>query len=301
MLTRLLSLLPFLFAMSVDAQTLSFRHILDRPGRPVADHKIAYGAHADQYGELWLPKKRGPGQVPVVILVHGGCWRADLPGPELVAFLADAIRDAGLAVWSITYRRVGTRAAGFTPYPHTFLDVAAAADKLRELAAPHALDLARVAATGHSAGGHLAMWLAARHRLPGDSPLHHAAPLRIASVVGIAAIADLVHGGRDSAHACGADTVDLLIGRARRGEAAFRDTSLPALLPLGIPTTLVSGALDGIVVPAQAQRYREAARAAGETVTLKTLDGAGHFEIIAPWTAPGAEVVRTLVEAVRAL
>jgi acetyl esterase/lipase len=124
----------------------------------------------------------------VAVLVHGGCWVSDYPGAELVAWLADALRAQGVAVWSITYRRVGlernTMGGG---YPATFLDAGAALDYLRVVAPRHGLDLSRVVTTGHSAGGHLALWLAARPRLPADSPLRVAAPLPVKAVVSLAA------------------------------------------------------------------------------------------------------------------
>jgi acetyl esterase/lipase len=299
-------------AMTTAAQTLTFRHILDRADRPQPTQKVAYGVHADQYGELWLPRASNQA-LPVVVLIHGGCWRADLPGPELVAYLADALSARGVAVWSITYRRVGTKAAEtkaldtkavgnhvspFAPYPDTFLDVATAMDKLRELAPLHKLDLARVVTTGHSAGGHLAMWLAARHRLPADSPLFTDKPLRAKATIGIAAIADLALGKAMSAHACGADTVDKLVDVANRKDP-YRDTSVTPLLPLGVHTTLVSGVYDAIVAPAQALRFAERAKEKNEAVTLITLDNAGHFELIAPWTPAGAKVVDIIVSAAR--
>ncbi len=279
------------------AQTLSFKNILERAARPGPTAKIAYGTHPDQYGELWLPG--GPAtsvkKLPVVILIHGGCWRADLPGPELVAFMVDDLRQQGVAVWSITYRRIGTKAENFAPYPDTFRDVAAAAEKLIELADTYPLDLTRVVATGHSAGGHLAMWLAARHRLPVDSPLYQKAPLAILAVVGVAAMPDLAYAKVASAHACGADTVDLLVNSKERKETAYRDTSIVPLLPLGVKQVLVSGVYDAIVAPAQALRYRERAKEKNETVELLSIDNAGHFELIAPWTPPGRMVIETIV------
>jgi acetyl esterase/lipase len=304
MYTTIRSLLLFLvlaIMTTASAQTLTFRDILNRADRPTPDHKIAYGTHSDQYGELWLPASATANvKPPVVILVHGGCWRADLPGPELVAFLADALRSQGVAVWSITYRRVGTKAENFSPYPDTFRDVSDATDRLYDIARKHNLDLKRVVSTGHSAGGHLAMWLAARPRLPTESPLHSKTALPIHATVGIAAIADLQVGKSMSAHACGADTVDLLIDTKTRKETAFRDTSVTPLLPLGIPQTLVSGVYDAIVAPAQAWRYREQARAKSEVVKLVTLEDAGHFELISPWTPAGKRVVDEIIAAIPA-
>jgi acetyl esterase/lipase len=296
--TLLIAAFTLIAAMTSHAQTLNFRNILDRAERPTADHKIAYGEHRDQYGELWLPKKAATA-TPVVVLIHGGCWRADLPGPELVAFLADALRNEGVAVWSITYRRVGTVAENFSPYPDTFRDVARATDKLRELKTKYALDLDRVVTTGHSAGGHLAIWLAARAKLPADSALFQQTPLPIRATVGIAAMPDLAYARAASAHACGTDTVDKLIGTKTRGDAAYRDTSVTPLLPLNVPQILVSAVYDAIVAPAQAHRHRERAKEKNETVKLVTLDDAGHFELIAPWTLAGQEVVRQIVGATR--
>jgi acetyl esterase/lipase len=299
-LLPLIATLTAIFMSNASAQTMSFKDVLDRTPRPTPTHKIAYGNHADQYAELWLPETI-TGPLPVVIMVHGGCWRADLPGPELLAFLSHAIAQQGVAVWSMTYRRVGTKAENFSPYPDTFRDVAASADKLREVAPRHKLDLRRVVATGHSAGGHLAFWLAARPKLPAGSPLATAQPLAIHAAVGIAALADLQYAKTASAHACGNDTVDLLINTKDRKDAAFSDTSVTPMLPLGLPQTLISGVYDGIVAPAHALRYRERAKTKGETVALVTLDDAGHFELISPWTTPGARVVEIIVNTVKGL
>ncbi len=272
-----------------DAQLLSFRDILARPSVPAPTHVIAYGTHADQVGELWLPKTTNTPH-PVVVLIHGGCWRADLPGRELVAFLAEALRERGAAVWSISYRRIGTKSENFSPYPDTFLDVARGVDKLRDISAQCALDLTNVITTGHSAGGHLAMWAAARPRIAKTSPLFNANPLPIQATIGIAALPDLAYARTASATACGADTVDLLIGENTRRGAAFDDTSVTNLLPIGVATTLISGALDRIAAPAHAKRYRESATALGEKVNIITHKNAGHFELIAPWTAAGEAV-----------
>ncbi len=296
---------------SVTAQTqmLSFKNILDRADRPLPDHKISYGEHPDQYAELWLPKTAASkvaisptapaGRIPVVVLLHGGCWRADLPGPELVAFLADGLRHEGVAVWSITYRRVGTKADNFSPYPDTFRDVIDGLETLNLLAPKYSFDLSRVVTAGHSAGGHLALWIAARAMLPPASPLYRKDALRIHAAVGIAALPDLAYARVASAHACGADTVDKLIDIQSRGEAAYADTSVTPLLPLNVSQILVSGVYDGIAAPIHAWRYREKAREKNEIVQLVTIDNAGHFELIAPWTDAGRLVVQQIIAATK--
>ena len=137
--------------------------------RPEAQHRIAYGPGPQQFGELRLPDGAGPH--PVVIVVHGGCWLAEYD-LGYMSSLAAALTADGVATWSIEYRRVGDDGGG---WPGTFDDVGAAADHLREIAAEHELDLERVVAVGHSAGGHLALWLAARHGLSVDGGLRGAA------------------------------------------------------------------------------------------------------------------------------
>ncbi|HST91259.1 MAG TPA: alpha/beta hydrolase, partial [Brevundimonas sp.] len=120
-------------------QPITFSQLLATP-RQAADHRLFYGADPLQFGELWLP--RSGGRHPVVVLIHGGCWRADLPGLELMDYMAADLRDRGYAVWNIEYRRIGHPGGG---YPGTFQDVAAALDHLRALGPAHGLDLRRVA------------------------------------------------------------------------------------------------------------------------------------------------------------
>mgnify|MGYP001248621294 CR=1 FL=1 len=97
------------------------------PGRP--DLRAPYGAHPDQFGELYLPAGAGPH--PPVVLIHGGCWR-DQYGLAPLGQLCEALRSAGYAVWSLEYRRLG----GGGGWPATFADIAAGADALRRLDAP---------------------------------------------------------------------------------------------------------------------------------------------------------------------
>jgi acetyl esterase/lipase len=300
---------PWLLAAALvpaQAQFISFRQVLERPERPQPQGRVAYGALPQQQAELWLPPaSSGPGPHPVVLMVHGGCWRADLPGPELLAWQAEALRQRGVAVYSVTYRRLpGTAPAADAPtdpsqggYPATFQDLAQAADHLRTLAAQHPLDLQRVTATGHSAGGHLALWLAARKNLPASSPLHRAQPLPIHAVVPVAGVGDLAWGAPYVGGACGTDTIPRLVNAAQRGTAAWADTSPAAMLPLGVPVLMVSGLYDPIVAPAHARRYqRLAADKADTPVRLMTLDEASHFELVAPWTDAGRAVVDRIAE-----
>ena len=293
----------FVVANDCAAQGLTFRNVLDRRDRPVPDVKIQYDSGPNQYGELWLPKNSSAmsstAALPVVVLIHGGCWLSEYPGPELIAFLSDELRKHGVAVWSITYRRVGMKENVMGGgYPATFLDIAHGVDHLRTIAGKYNLDLNRVVTSGHSAGGHLALWVAARPKLPEGSALKMANPLPIKGVVGIAAIPDLAYAATAVAHSCERDTVDKLVDTAKRGKEAFLDTSPIEMLPLGVKQVLVSGIFDGVVAPVIGWRYQNSAKAKGETVEIINIDNSGHFELISPWTAPGRIVVDKILAAV---
>jgi acetyl esterase/lipase len=259
--------------------------------QPAADHVIAYGPAPPQKAELRLPK--GPGPHPVVILVHGGCWQAQW-GLDHVRSLAAALAAEGWAIWSLEYRRLGDPGGD---WPGPLEDVARGADHLREVASTHSLDLDRVVAVGHSAGGQLALWLAGRHRLPRGSPLHVQSPLRLRGVVSLAGITDLRTGA--AAGICG-DAIRQLLGGVPSDLTDRLGLSSPIeLVPLGVPVRLVCGARDSIVPMDQARAYEAAATKAGDTVAVDVVESVGHFELVNPSSAAWPAVrgaVRTLLE-----
>lgn len=130
--------------------------LLERP-RPEPSATIRYGEDALQLVDLWLPQGAGPH--PTVLMVHGGCWQTGIADRRIMNWIADDLRRRGIAVWNIDYRGVDREGGG---YPGTFLDVADAADALRTHAAEYDIDFHPLVAIGHSAGGHLALWLGAR-------------------------------------------------------------------------------------------------------------------------------------------
>ena len=239
--------------------------------------QIAYGDHLDQVGNLHLPAGAGPW--PAVVLIHGGFWRTGWDR-TLMTPLARDLAGRGIAAWNIEYRRVGQEGGG---WPGTLEDAAAAADAVVGL---DGVDASRVVTVGHSAGGHLALWLAARHRLPvgavGADPR-----LRPSGAVSQAGVADLAAGARAGLGdgACQA----LLGGEPDEVQERYAVASPAALLPLGVPQLIVHGTRDDIVPPGQSREYAAAARAAGDTVDLVELPAADHFDVIEgadpAWTA----------------
>jgi acetyl esterase/lipase len=271
---------------------MTWPDLLERP-RPRPSATIRYGADPLQVADLWLPAGAGPH--PVVLMVHGGCWQTDIADRTIMSWIADDLRRRGIAVWNIDYRGVDRPGGG---YPGTFQDAAAAADALRDHAAEHRLDLTRVVAVGHSAGGHLALWLAGRPRLPAGSPLRSADPLPIRFVVSLGGLPDLEEAARSS-NGCGNEVVVRLTGGVRAGRIdPFTDTSVPRLAPLGVAQVLINGLQDRIIPTAYAEGYARPMRAAGDDVRVRMLDRTGHVELIAPETAAWAAAVAEIERAV---
>jgi acetyl esterase/lipase len=260
-------------AVAGEGHVLTTAEALTLP-QPPADHRIPYGPEPLQFGELRLPAGDGP--FPVAIVLHGGCWLADYD-LGYVSGLAAALAAEGIATWSLEYRRLGDKGGG---WPGTFTDVAAGADHLRPLAERFPLDLARVVAVGHSAGGHLALWLAARAGLAEGDELRGKAPLPLRGVVALAGITDLAAYAAPTG--CGSAVPGLLGGPPGEHPERLRRSSPIAMLPLGVPAVLVTAEHDPIVPSEQAASFAAAAVAAGDRVELREVAGAGHFELVNP-------------------
>jgi acetyl esterase/lipase len=248
---------------------LDFADVQKLPPAP-AGRRIAYGSMPDQFGDLRVPKGRGPH--PVVVLIHGGCWLESINLDHL-GHLAAALTADGYATWSIEYRRADTRGGG---WPGTFDDVLAGVDHLSKIAVEAGIDRKSVVIAGHSAGGQLALWVASQRR---DS---------VAGVVSLSGVPDL----RGAASSVCGGVIPRVVGR----EENYAKASPIELLPLGVPQWIVTATFDDIVPSKWAEQYTVAARNKGDRVQLVTIPDAGHFELIVP-TTPAYGQVR---EAIRA-
>ncbi|OLB64392.1 MAG: alpha/beta hydrolase [Ktedonobacter sp. 13_2_20CM_2_54_8] len=248
---------------------------------------MAYGREAVQFGELHLPGS--PGLFPTVILIHGGFWRAPF-SYSLMTSMAEDLANRGIAAWNIEYRRVGDTNGG---WPTTLLDVAMAADYLQTIAPGYSLDLQRVVSLGHSAGGHLALWLAARPRIARDSVLANtSAPLALTGAISHAGVVDLEMAWRLNLGSGAAQ--ELLGGSFNDVPERYAAASPAALLPLGIPQVLIHGTEDDRVPFEVSEVYTQAARAAGDPVTLIELKGADHFVLINTYSDAWVRTVEAL-------
>jgi acetyl esterase/lipase len=278
---------------SAPAQLMTWSDLLSRP-KVSPTHSIQWSEGATDIADLWLPDGAGPH--PVVLMVHGGCWQKSVADRTLMNWAADDLRKRGMAVWNIEYRGVDEAGGG---YPGTFTDVARAADALRDQAATYNLDLNRVAAFGHSAGGHLALWLAGRNRLPASSPARIDNPLPLVGVVNSGGLADLAGSVRVTDRSCLADIYDDLVGKIGPGRAnVLSDTSPVELLPLRVPQVSVSGHRDRIAPPVLGENWARKAKAAGDDSTVEVVLDTGHVELVAPgskaWEIEAAALARML-------
>jgi acetyl esterase/lipase len=258
---------------------------------PPALH-IAYGTDSLQFGELRLPKGSGP--YPVAIVVHGGCWLARLGSldsrvlTDYMRPLAAALTEAGIATWSVHYRLLGNDGGG---WPGTFRDLGDATDFLRTIARKYSLDLTRVVAIGHSSGGHFAMWLADRSRIPTTSDLYVPDPLRLSAAINLDGPADLRATLPLQQDICGAPVVSDLVGGAPDQQAQrYRAASPVELLPSGIPQVYFAGRM----FAAQVAPYEAAATAAGDEVHSMALPDAGHFVFVDPHSDVWPQVLKAV-------
>jgi len=277
-------------AMQGDQPTLlTWPDLIGRP-RPAPDATISYGPDDLQQVDVWLP--RGTGPFKTVLMIHGGCWTTGIAKRDLMNWIAADLRHAGYAVWNLEYRGVDRPGGG---YPGTFVDAAAAADALATNAARFHLDASHVVAVGHSAGGHLALWLAGRYKLPVSNPLHGAHPLPIAHIVSLGGLPELAATAASPDNGCGTDVVAHLVGPATPAHPdVYADTSVPRLLPLGVPQDLINGEEDAIIPRRLGTGYAEQARKAGDTVSIRFMPATGHVELVAPESAAWGEAKRLI-------
>lgn len=257
--------------------------------RPKPTHALRYGPAPAQGIDVFLPSGTGP--FPVVVLIHGGCW-SDLPGAgrEQLRHLGADLATEGIAVWSIGYRRADEPGGG---YPGTFNDVAEAIDLLRSAAPRWGLDLTRTVVAGHSAGGHLALWAAARSQLPDVSPLARPNPVLPGAVVSLAGIGDIRAFAPQASLICGAHIIE----RLTDGDEAYAEISPAEMSAPDVPVVMISGILDRLVPPYVADDFARAKPSSA--IELINIPKAGHFDLVMPGTPAHATVLRTIHHAFR--
>jgi acetyl esterase/lipase len=276
----ILSRRTFLGGLAAGAVLLSACGGPDLKAVPALDRtRVAYGPLPDQEGDLTLPRSGGPW--PVLVLIHGGYWKPGLDRSTL-APLGESLGRLGYAVWNIDYRTIGADGGGWTG---TFDDVCTAIDHLATLAPTSGLDLQRVVAVGHSAGGHLALWSAVRARAAaaglGTQPV-----VPVSAVLSFAGVPDLLTAGLAQGGGNAGDlrlaVHDLLGGSPADVPERYAAASPRQLLPLGVPQLLVHGGVDDRVPIEQAREYRTASTSMGDTTLMIEVPTGDHGDVTRP-------------------
>lgn len=235
---------------------------------PPADHVIAYGDEPLQFGELRLPDGDGP--FPVLVFIHGGCWMSEYDIAHSRK-LAAAFPAAGIASWSLEYRRIGDPGGG---WPGTFDDIEAGYAHLVSLVEPYSLDRDRVIVSGHSAGGHLALWIAQRVEELGGSDV-----IAPRGVLGLAPAPDLEYLYEEGT--CDGAAGKLMGGSPAEVPERYAYGSVAKRIPHTTPQIAVVGKYDETWRPVGV-RYAQAAAKQGAPIEIIDAPESGHFELIDP-------------------
>lgn len=239
---------------------------------PKADARLAWGKGVSQFGDLRVAKGKGPH--PVVIYIHGGFWRAAFDLTH-AGHVCAALTQARYATWNLEYRRIGEPGGG---WPGTMDDVLAGAQYLPKLAGKYNLDLDRVVAAGHSAGGQLALWLAAQQKI---------------SLLGVASLAGVCDLRRAWELKLSDNVVEQFLGGTPKQVPKHYDLASPIeLLPMKTPQRLLHGTADANVPFEMSERFARKSKNA----KLIKLEGAGHFELIDPRAREWPTVLKGITE-----
>jgi acetyl esterase/lipase len=242
---------------------------------PPADARLPYGTDPNQFAELRLPKTKPP--FPVVMNIHGGFWRAKYNLAH-AGHLCAALTSKGLATWNIEYRRLGNPGGG---WPGTFEDIRNAYRYIPQIAKRYGFDSTKILAMGHSAGGELALCLAA----------HESSIKRVISLAGVVDLQQAweQHLGENA-------VVDFLGGKPSQVTEHYREAD-PLQLAINHATTqwLIHGAGDDIVPSFFSRQYTEQKKKRGEDVHYTEVSTAGHFDLIDPRSKAWPTVENTLL------
>lgn len=264
-----------------------------------ADQRVQYGAWPQQFGDLRVPELGEGERAPVVMFLHGGWWKARY-GLEYGGHLCAALKADGIATWSIEYRRVGDAGGG---WPGTFEDAAAGYDFLATLAKSYALDLGRIVVVGHSAGGHLAFWLAGRTRIAVESPLRVLQPvLPMRAVIGLAGAVDLrlviELAGKGRFTHTRDEVVRLMGGTPTEVPERYGAGNPGELVPLGVPQILLQGSRDDQIPKRLAVEWARRGRGLGDRVEVMRIAGADHYDVVDPESKAWKRVRLAILRAV---
>lgn len=246
---------------------------------PPADARIAYGSDPNQFFDLRLPRGR-KSPFPLVINIHGGYWRAKY-NLDHAGHLCAALTAQGLATANLEYRRVGNEGGA---WPGTFEDIRSGYQFLIQNAAKHNLDAAKVVVMGHSAGGQLALCLAAHEP-------------RVKNVISLAGVLDLLR--TYELHLSNDAVVEFLRGTPAQVPEHYREAD-PMQLSIRKALQYIILAVEDVDVPPTLSHDYAASKLKRtghdrEDVHLFEIPHADHFDLIDPGSAAWKEVQSTVI------
>jgi acetyl esterase/lipase len=262
-------------------------NILHRTSPPF-DNRSWYGRDPSQFVEFRFPKGRGP--FPLLFVIHGGFWQMQYDLSH-VGHLCTALTARGIITCNVEYRRIGSPGGG---WPGTFQDVSLATRSTLQTMGPDPrFDRARTAVIGHSAGGHLALWLVGSHQISKTSQLHNDQRQDIGGAISLAGVSDLRLAWEQR---LGRGIVTRLMGGTPDEHPDRYDAGSPIeLLPTGSRHILVHGTNDDTVPISQSEAFVEKAEKLGDRSTLVRLEDVGHYELIDPESATWPAVVGAIL------
>ena len=223
---------------------------------------------------LYMPLNEQKVKPPLVINIHGGGWRS---GDRNDRFMLWVVK-RGYAMASIDYRLSQT-----APFPAQLHDCKAAVRWLRAHAAEYGYDAERIAVAGTSAGAHLAMLLGVTgdvKELEGDVGGNLDQSSRVQAVIDFFGATDFVLRAVDQARDANTPggKVYSLLGKAVESDPEHAKRASPAfhVTKDDPPLLIFQGELDKTVPLNQAERIRDAYKAAGLPVEMHVVKGAGH-------------------------
>ena len=254
-----------------QVKIMKWKDLLGRE-QPKPDATLKYGEDPLQVIDVWQPA--GSTNAPAVIMIHGGCWQTEIAKRDIMNWIAADLRKHGVGVWNIEYRGVDRKGG----YPATYQDVGKAADLFLEKADEYGFRKDKIVAIGHSAGGHLALWLANRTALPKSEPLRGTNPIKVDLAISQGGLPDLKAGAQRDGHPCGTDAPE------KMSAADLRITSPPEMQPGKARQVLFNNTRDRIAPPDYARAY--IARMASRNIAVKLVEtpDEGHVELVTPDT-----------------
>ncbi|WLR42194.1 alpha/beta hydrolase [Bacillus carboniphilus] len=250
---------------------------------------IHYGAHESQYGVLRIPENSQSSQL--IVLIHGGFWKAQYNLEENTA-MAEDLTKRGFTTWNIEYRRVGEDRKGWTDL---FNDVIDAVNHLSKIEESYPIDISNVTVIGHSAGGHLALWLGSRNEKSTNDGTFHELRVCINKVISLAGVTDLVKMWEfHEQKKMESRVAPLLGGSPKEVPERYAWASPIERLPMGVEQVLIHGEQDRHVPVELSDNYYQRAMEKGDKVSLVVLSEIEHFKVIDPTSSAWNSVIESI-------